>query len=283
MSLVEDNGDNTAATHFGRQMRKERLAHGWSLRKMAAETGIDIGQLSRVETGKRPPSRKLAGKCDEVFPQRRGWFTDWLDESRKWAEVPASFRSWPDYEDRAASLRDWSPSIVTGLLQVEGYARALLETSVGVTPELVTTRLAARMDRQHRILGRTDHPSAFFLVDEMALYRDIGGPDVMVGQLRHLAEVATMPRVIVQVLPAVAHPVNASGFLLADDAAWIEHTVSGYVFTDPKTVTGLALRFDTLRAESFRASETRALLERTAALWATGVSPLTAMRTAGTA
>jgi Domain of unknown function (DUF5753) len=105
----------------------------------------------------------------------------------EWAEVPASFRSWPDYEDRATSLRDWSPSIVTGLLQVEGYARALLETSVGVTPELVTTRLAARMDRQRRILGRIDHPSAFFLVDEMALYRDIGGPDVMAGQLRHLA------------------------------------------------------------------------------------------------
>jgi hypothetical protein len=53
-----------------------------------------------------------------------------------------------------------------------------------------------------------------------------------------------MPRVIVQVLPAVAHPVNASGFLLADDAAWVEHTVSGYVFTGHKTVTGLALRFE---------------------------------------
>ena len=41
-----------------------------------------------------------------------------------------------------------------------------------------------------------------------------------------------MPKVTIQVLPAVAHPVNASGFLMADDAVWIEHAAGGYVFTD---------------------------------------------------
>jgi hypothetical protein len=280
---MEDNGSNSAATHFGRQMRKERLAHGWSLREMAARTGIDIGQLSRVETGKRPPSKKLASACDRVFAERRGWFTDWHDEARKWAEVPASFRSWPDYEDRAASLRDWCPSIVTGLLQTEDYARALLETSPGATGDLVTARLASRVERQRRVLLRDDPPAACFLVDEMALYREVGSPSVMAAQLRHVLTVAAMTRVIVQVLPAVAHPVNASGFLLADDAAWIEHVVSGYVFADEKTLMSLTLRFDNLRAESYRASESAAYLGRMADLWASGASPLTAMRTAATA
>jgi predicted transcriptional regulator len=62
-----------------------------------------------------------------------------------------------------------------------------------------------------------------------------------------------------QVLPAIAHPANASGFLLADDAAWLEHATAGYVFTDAKTLATLSSRFDTLRGECYRVSESTAL------------------------
>ena len=87
---------------------------------------LNPGHVSRIENGKRPPTENVATACDAVFPERRGWFTEYYEESRHWAEVPASFRSWPEYEDKAAALRDWSPSIVTGLLQAEDYARALI-------------------------------------------------------------------------------------------------------------------------------------------------------------
>jgi hypothetical protein len=78
------------------------------------------------------------------------------------------------------------------------------------------------------------------------------------------------------VMPAVAHPANNSGIMLADTAVWLEHAAAGYVFTDPQTVSPLALRFDTLRAEAYRASESTALIGRLADVWATGASPLTA-------
>jgi hypothetical protein len=64
-----------------------------------------------AETQRAPLSSR-----DAAFPERRGWFTEYYEESRHWAEVPATFRHWPEYEDTAVSLRDWSPSIVTGLL-----------------------------------------------------------------------------------------------------------------------------------------------------------------------
>jgi hypothetical protein len=60
-----------------------------------------------------------------------------------------------------------------------------------------------------------------------------------------------MPLVTVQVVPAVAHPANASEFIIADSAAYAEHVVGGYVFTDTETVSALAIRFDSLRAESY--------------------------------
>jgi transcriptional regulator with XRE-family HTH domain len=217
--------------------------------ELAQRMGVDAAHLGRVESGKRPPTENLAAKCDEVFPERQGWFSDFYAESRHWPEVPATFKSWPEYEDKAASLRVWSPSIIHGLLQTEAYARALISVQPAIIQEIVSARLASRMERQKRVMGRDNPPSAWFVVDELSLYREVGSADVMAAQLRHLLEVAAMPTVTVQVIPAVAHAVNASGFLMADDAVWIEHAAGGFVYTEKEVVSGIALRFDSLRGE----------------------------------
>src|SRR6202035_2165373 len=133
---------------FGRQMKKERLARGWSILELAQRMGVDAAHLGRVESGKRPPSENLAAKCDAAFPERRGWFTEFYDESRDWPEVPATFKSWPEYEDKAASLRVWSPSIIHGLLQTPAYARALIRVQPHITQQTAGERLASRMERQ---------------------------------------------------------------------------------------------------------------------------------------
>jgi transcriptional regulator with XRE-family HTH domain len=276
--------DLSAATHFGRQVRKERLAHGWSLAEFGVRTGIDGAHWSRVENGRRPPTEKLAQAADEAFPERRGWFSDWYAESRTWTEVPAGFRSWSEIEDRATVLRSWTPGIVDGLLQTEDYARALISVQPAVTDEIAASRLANRMERQRRVMARKDPLSVWFVIDEAALcYRCVGSPEIMAAQMRHLLSVAALPLVTVQVIPAVAHPANASGFVVADDSAWCEHVAGGYVFTGGETVTLLARLFDSLRAESYRASESAALIEKAGALWATGGSPLTPTATAASA
>jgi Domain of unknown function (DUF5753) len=117
----------------------------------------------------------------------------------------------------------------------------------------------------------------------MALYRPVGTPAVMAAQLSHLAEIAARPQVTLTVMSAMAHAANASGFVLADDAAWCEHLAAGGVYTEPQIVTGLAQRFDSLRAECYRASESLALIDRTMEIWTAGVSPLTQMGTAASA
>jgi len=264
-------------------MKKERLARGWSLMELAQRMGVDAAHLGRVESGKRPPTEKLATRCDDVFPERRGWFSEFYGESQHWPEVPASFKSWPEYEDKATSLRVWSPSIIHGLLQTEAYTRTLISVQPQITQETITSRLASRMERQKRVLERDDPPSAWFIIDELSLYREVGGPGAMAAQLRHLLEVAGMPKVTIQVLPAVAHPVNASGFLMADDAVWIEHAASGFVYTEQEVISRIALRFDSLRGECYRVSESLALVERLECIWKAGASPLTRMATAETA
>ena len=67
----------------------------------------------------------------------------------------------------------------------------------------MVTRLRPRLDRQQRVLMRDDPPDAWFLVDEMSLYRRVGTAGAMAAQMRHLSAVAAMPNVTVQVLPAL--------------------------------------------------------------------------------
>jgi len=280
INMAGNSGGNPVS-HFGRQVRKERLARGWSLEELARRTGVAAGHWSRIENGRRPPTELTAARCDEVFPERRGYFSEYYDESRSW--MPPGFRDWSEIENKASTLRDWTPSIITGLLQTEAYARALLETSLGVTAEAVATRLANRMARHQGVLLRDDPPRASFVVDEFALLRLVGSPEIMAGQMRHLAIIAAMPNATVQILPAIAHPANASGFAVTDDAALCEHVRGAYVFTDDQTVSSLLMTFDRLRGECYRVSESVAMINRTESIWATGASPLTATPTAATA
>jgi transcriptional regulator with XRE-family HTH domain len=275
---MDGNSSTSAATHFGRQLKKERLAHGWGLRELSQRTGIDAGHLSRVENGKRPPTEVIALACDDVFPERRGWFMDWYTESREWSEIPSTFRSWQEYEDRAGRLHVWSPGIIHGLLQTEDYARALLVTMPKATDEVVATRLAARMERQRRTIARPDAPASWFIVDELSLYRLVGRAEVMAAQLRHLLNVAALSGVTVQVLPAVAHPATAGELIITDDAGYVESLVGGAVLGG-ETVSSLMAVFDSLRGESYRVSESVALIERLAEAWKSGANPLTAART----
>jgi transcriptional regulator with XRE-family HTH domain len=274
--------ENGMAGHFGRQVRKERLAHGWSLDELSRRTGINAAHLSRIENGRRPPTDAIALACDAAFPERRGWFSDWYDESRTWAEVPPGFRSWAEVEEKAVTLRDWWPSIISGQLQTEGYARALISVQPAVTDEIMRARLANRMERQRRVLYRDNPPSVWFIVDELALYRCVGSARVMAEQMSHLAAVAAMPNVTVTVMPAIAHPANASGCIIAgDDAAYAEHMAGGFTYTDEATVSALAMRFDSLRGECYRVSESAALIERLGEIWTAGASPLTRTATEG--
>ena len=276
-------GTNGVAGHFSRELRRTRTARGWSIAEVARRTGLNPAHLSRIELGRRPPTDKIATALDKVFPEKQGWFLSWHSESRTWPEIPATFRSWPDYEDRAATLRIWTPGIVDGLAQTEDYARALMATEPGIDTATRDNRVRVRMERQRRFWERRPAVMTTIIVDVLSLYRQVGSAEVMTVQLRRLLDIAAMPAVTLQVMRAVEHPVNNSGIMIADSAAWCEHAAAGYVFTDVETVRRLALRFDTLRAESYRASESTALIRRLTDTWATGVSPLTATLAEGSA
>jgi transcriptional regulator with XRE-family HTH domain len=277
------DGTSNPARYFGQQVRKARRAAGWTLTEFGQRIGYDSGQISRIETGKRPPTELFARMCDRAFPDRDGWFSEFYAESRTWIATPPWFRSWVEHEQRAATLRIWQLGVLSGLLQTEEYARAILTVEPGATEDEVSARLAARLARQ-AILTRDDPPTAWFLVDEAALRRCVGSPHVMAAQLGHLAGVARLPSLTIQVVPSTVHAGLLGGFALTEHAAYVETAVTGQVFEGTEIIAGLLTRFDTLRNEAFRASESLALIERMCEEWkATGVKAVTQDPTAESA
>ena len=135
------------------------------------------------------------------------------------------------------------------------------------------------MERQQRVLGRC---RVSYVLDQSALYRLVGSPEIMAAQLRHLVDVAAMPNVMLQVMPEVGHVAVEAGYALADDAVWSEHVVSGGVYTDPQIVGSVAARHDNLRGECMKVSESLTLIGGLAEQWTGGNQP-TRQVTAATA
>jgi len=276
-------GTSNPTRYFGRQVRRARRAAGWTLTEFGQRIGYDPGQISRIENGKRPPTELFAQMCDEAFPDRDGWFSEFYAESRSWIATPPWFRSWVEHEQQAPTLRIWQLGVLSGLLQTEGYARAILAVEPGVTDDEVNARLTARLARQ-AILTRDDPPAAWFLVDEAALRRCVGSRDIMAAQLAHLAGLARLPNLTIQVVPNIAHAGLLGGFAAAERAAYVETAVAGQVFEDEGIIAGLLTRFDTLRSEAFRGSESLTLIERMCEEWkATGARAVIQAPTAANA
>jgi transcriptional regulator with XRE-family HTH domain len=273
------NSTSPVASYFGAQVRKYRIARKLTMTQLANVTGIDLSAISRLERGLRNPTADIARRLDErAFPKLEGHFMELYEASRSW--VPAAFRRWGEYEDQSTRLMIWSPYTLSGLVQTRDYAAALLATAK-LPAEAVTARLNDRMNRQQRILYREKPSHIWFVVDELSLYRRVGSATIMASQCAHLIEVAALPHVMLTVMPAVEHDSNESGFAIADGAVFAEHVIQGGVY--PDQVPDALAKFGMLQAESYRAAESAAVIERVGAVWARGASPLTAGLTAESA
>lgn len=116
--------------------------------------------------------------------------------------TPKAFRRLVNAEREAPSERRIELSIIPGLLQTEAYARALMDAGRALhRPDTkVDNLVATRIARQQRLVG-ADPLNLHVLIDESAILREVGGPDVMREQLAYLLVVAARPNIKLQVVP----------------------------------------------------------------------------------
>ncbi|MDT0551449.1 DUF5753 domain-containing protein, partial [Streptomyces lonegramiae] len=126
-----------------------------------------------------------------------------------------------------------------GLLQTEEYARALIGME---HPREVDEMVAARLERQ-RVLEREDPPVLWVVLSEAVLHQEVGGPDVMRGQLARLLEFRDNPWVNIQVLPFTAgqYPAMLGSFNLLrfdndPDLFYAESYDQGHMTANPSVI-----------------------------------------------
>ncbi len=255
-----------------------RTRAGMTPEQLGARVFVSGSQIRKVEAGTRTPTEDLAKACEGVGELGcNGALTELyeiLGEKLKGRAYPAWFAAWPDKEAQARRLRSFELVVVPGLLQTEDYARAVLSTRVGATEDEIDEAVAARLARQ-KILDRERPPELWAILDEGVLRRPVGGPEVMRGQLVHLAGMARTPHIVVQVVPlaAGAHQGLDGGALAIadfDDAVTIAYqdtALSGQIIEDASEANALAHTWDTLRLEALPRVASLSLIEETARQW----------------
>jgi hypothetical protein len=122
--------------------------------------------------------------------------------------LPAWFRTAVGLEEAACLIRAYQPQVIPGLLQTEGYIRAITAASFPAASHDFNERTVALRLARQQLLHRPDPPEYWVVMDETVLRRPIGTPDIMREQVSHLIQAAEQPNVTIQIIPFAAgwHP-----------------------------------------------------------------------------
>jgi hypothetical protein len=265
-----------AELRFLRETRQTTLA------QVAEAIGWKTAKLGRIETAASGISLKDLGILLDhygVSAERREQLTERASTAgrRQWAAyeqfVAADYTEYLEMEVLAVGVRAFDTGMLYGRLQTEAYARAIMEgDSMGLlSPGEIDRRLEVRMARQSALTRQTDPLEVWVILTETMLDMHVGTPEVMLGQLRHLLELAELPNIDLQVLPAAkgAHPGLTGAFAILEfpetweaDVVYLETLTRNTYLAEPYEVHRYSLAYRHLSAMALDPGETKALLAR---------------------
>lgn len=213
--------------------------------------------ISNVETAKEPPSLRFVQQADDHL--HTGGSLELLWWSWKNGALIPGFPEFAAEEAKARAMRLFELDVVPGLLQTAEYASAYESAPVrrgDATQQQADKRVSFLLARQERT-GRSPAPLIHAVLDEWCIRRPIGGAATMVGQLRHLENLADRPTVIIQVSPislGEARPFpHAITLLTMPNRSMLGYTETmkrGYLERDADTVATWARNYDQLQVEA---------------------------------
>lgn len=216
MPTHDQPGSTLPRRQLGRALREAREGVGFTLEQAAREMEMSKTALIRLEKGhnEKVKLRDVEGfgrlyELDEADIEdlkelaQQAATKSWWNGTRR--VFRGGFRTYLSLESAASHLYFYQSSIVPGLLQSVDYARAVEKPYFPLdTPEAVERRIALRMRRSAILTRRNSPVSAEFLVHESVLHTRVGSKAIMCAQLRHIADLGTLPNVVIRVLPFAA-------------------------------------------------------------------------------
>ena len=257
----------SALAAFGSQLRQWRLHLGWTQVEVGTKLGYSASLISGIETMDKAPTADFATRCDELF-HTPGTFAT-LQELVAREAYPAFFAPVIPFEREAVRIHGWELGTVPGLLQTEGYARALISSGRPMdSDDAIDHLVAARIGRQEVIRGENP-PLLWYVLDESVVRHVVGGPGVMGTQLDRLLEASTEPGIVLQVLPFAADnhagtdgPISLYEFAEGASVCYTECYGGGRIVESREEVADLMTVISLIRAAALSERESRALIQR---------------------
>ncbi|MFE9476193.1 helix-turn-helix domain-containing protein [Streptomyces griseofuscus] len=260
---------------LGAELRRLRLASGLKSTEVAERLMVSQPKISHLENGRRTISpRDVRDLCalygvtdsqviDALMQMAResgqqGWW-------HAYGDIPQSV--YIALETDATSLHTYESMVIPALLQTPAYAHTVIgETIPQLSVEEAGARLKVRLRRQYRIYDPACPLRLWVVLDESALRRVVGSPDVMREQLEHLTALGAEPHITVQVLPYTAgvHPGLSGQFSIlrfADSSAaaavYLERFTSDLYLDKPSDVQHYNVLHDHLQAQALSPDSSR--------------------------
>jgi hypothetical protein len=233
--------------------------------------------LARVETGKSRADVHLIRSMMDLYDHYDPDLLDLAREAMKptwWTPFfrrSAENRGYVGLEADAVAVREFSLAYVPGLLQTEQYMRAVFASElVPRDAEQVENEVTVRLRRQHRLTDDEFPLHLVAIVDESALRRPVGGPDVMREQLGQLAERVRLPNVSVQIVPnEIGTHVGMEGpFVILDyeeaepSLLYVNHLIGALHLDEPAELTRARALFEVLRSRALSQEDSLLLVEK---------------------
>ena len=285
---MEDRETSSPAVQRRRlraELRRARLDAGLTQEQVASAMDWSLSKIIRIENGTvgistndlkavlahykiTDESRIAEFLAMSRASRERSWWSSYRD-----AASPRLLQL-IEYEAAASIIRLFQPLLIPGLLQTEEYARTMIRMFTrGASASAVDTFTEIRMKRQ-QLLRRSEAPLMFFIMDEAAVRRVVGGKEAMGRQIQRLVDVSDMPNVTIEVIPfdAGAYPILQGPFTIfefpdaADDDALYLESPRGDLLTrdDPEEVVYFRERFELLRKASLGPDRSASLLRQVA-------------------
>lgn len=196
---------------LGKELKRLREARGWTLAEAVEVLGNKDTKLSRLENGQssvRTLDIRVLYETLGATKEEMAWALETAkhcNQRGRWSGYRSIygkfFRMAVDLEEDAISINHYQSEMIPGLLQTEAYIRALWgDSGPQLTDQTLEMAIKARLERQ-QVFTKPDAPQIGFVVSESAVLRLVGDDAVMREQLRHVAEIAALPNVHLQVLP----------------------------------------------------------------------------------
>jgi len=230
---------------LGQELHLARKRANLKATVVAEELGWSAGKLSKMENGWRAASSwdygTLLGKLgvDRLTRERIQRIASEQDIGHfiraHEGRLSDNLLCLMIHERAAVTMHKYEPMLIPGLLQTEGYARAVIDLAAPHPPAELDLMVGARMERQSALSG-VHAPEAVFYIHETALRSVMGSGEVMHDQMMRLVFMCDWTKVTPRVIPssAAAHPALSHSFNLMTFATPVRPVA--YSETDVATV-----------------------------------------------